>query len=172
MFVLLMSVASILPGRAMANDESEVRDFVTRWNAAYTGLDAKALASLETPDFELIDRFGHWIKSEGPEFNERLWEMGFREVYHGKPGPPRTIENIRFFAPNVAVVQARAYHADGVTLDDGTRIPPFWEINTYTLVKSDAGWRVALLNIHNQINFEDEGAGQHVPNASAAGAKK
>ena len=156
----------------MASDESEVREFVTRWNAAYTGLDAKALASLETPDFELIDRFGHWIKSEGPEFNERLWEIGFREVYHGKPGPARNIENIRFFAPNVAVVQARAYHADGVALDDGTHIPPFWEINTYTLVKSDAGWRVALLNIHNQINFEDEGTGQHVPNTSAAGAKK
>jgi ketosteroid isomerase-like protein len=172
LLVLLMSVVSVMPGRARAGDELEVRDFVAHWNAAYTGLDAKALATLETPDFELIDRFGHWIKSEGPEFNERLWEIGFKEIYHGKPGPARTIESIRFLAPNVAVVQARANHPDGVALDDGTRVPPFWEINTYTLIKTDAGWRVALLNIHNQINFGDEGAGQHVPEAVTAGSKK
>jgi hypothetical protein len=49
--------------------------------------------------------------------------MGFRDVSHGKPGPARTVESIRFFALNVAVVEARAYHADGVTLDDGTHFP-------------------------------------------------
>jgi hypothetical protein len=62
---MLISVLSIMPRRAMAGDETGVRDFVTRWNAAYTGLNAKALASLETPDFEIVDRFGLWIKSEG-----------------------------------------------------------------------------------------------------------
>jgi len=168
----LLAVVSLIPKPAIASDETEVRDFVARWNAAYTSLNAKALASLETPDFELVDRFGHWIKSEGPEFNESLWAMAFKEIYRGKPGPARTIESIRFFAPNVAVVQARANHPQGITLDDGTHIPPFWEINTYTLIKSDAGWRVALLNIHNQINLEDEGVGQHVPNTSAAGEKE
>ncbi len=164
---LLTMVAVLLPSHASASDESDVRDFISRWNAAYTGLDANALAALETPDFELVDRFGHWIKSEGPEFNQRLWTMAFKEIYRGKPGPARTIEGIHLYAPQVAVVQARANHPDGVTLDDGTHVPPFWEINTYTLVKTSAGWRVALLNIHNQINFEDEGSGQHVPNASA-----
>ena len=92
--------------------------------------------------------------------------MTFKDIYRGKPGPARTIESIRFFAPNVAIVQARANHPDGVTLDDGTHIPPFWEINTYTLVKTGAGWKVALQNIHNQISLEDEDGGQHVPNAS------
>jgi uncharacterized protein (TIGR02246 family) len=154
-----------------ANDESGVRAFIANWNAAYTGLDAKSLAALETPDYQMIDRFGHWIQSEGPEFNQRLWAMAFTEIYHGKPGPARVIENIRFLAPDVAIVQARANHPEGVTLDDGTHIPPFWEINTYTLIKTADGWRVALLNIHNQINFDDEGTGQHVPNASQ-GAKK
>jgi hypothetical protein len=52
---MLISVLSIMPRRAMAGDETGVRDFVTRWNAAYTGLNAKALASPETPNFELID---------------------------------------------------------------------------------------------------------------------
>lgn len=172
LLAVLLSGVSLVPGRVFASDEADVRDFIARWNAAYTGMDAKALASLETTDFELVDRFGHWIKSEGPEFNQRLWEMAFKEIYRGKPGPARTVENIRFLAPNVAIVQARANHPDGVTLDDGTRVPPFWEINTYTVIKTDAGWRVALQNIHNQINFEEEGVGQHVPNVSTSGANK
>ena len=172
LLAVLLSGVSLVPGRVFASDEADVRAFIASWNAAYTGMDAKALASLETPDFELVDRFGHWIKSEGPEFNEQLWAMAFKEIYRGKPGPARTIESLRLLAPNVAIDQARANHPDGVTLDDGTRIPPFWEINTYTLIKTDAGWRVALQNIHNQINFEDEGVGQHVPNVSTSGAKK
>jgi ketosteroid isomerase-like protein len=150
-----------------SGDEMGVREYIAQWNAAYTGMNAKALAALETPDFELIDRFGHWVKSEGPEYNERLWAMAFSEVYQGKPGPARTVENIRFMAPNVAIVEVRANHQDGVTLDDGTRIPPFWEIDTYTLLRTDAGWRVTLLNIHNQIDLSAEGPGQHVPDASA-----
>jgi hypothetical protein len=123
---------------------------------------------LETPDYQMVDRFGHWIPSEGPAFNQRLWAMTFRDIYRGKPGPARRIESIRFLAPPVAIVQARAHHPEGVTLEDGTHIPPFWEINTYTLMKTDAGWRVALLNIHNQITPGTEGVGQHVPNASVS----
>ena len=170
--VLLIVTTYGISGQAaiaapVANDEAGVREFISHWNTAYTGLNAKALAALETPDYEMVDRFGHWIKSEGPEYNERLWALAFTEVYRGKPGPARVIESVRFMAPNVAVVQARANHADGVTLEDGTHIPPFWKINTYTLIKTDAGWRVALLNIHNQIDPMEEATGQHVPTTSA-----
>lgn len=147
-------------------DEAGVRQLIERWNKAYTSMNAKDLASLETSDYEMIDRFGHWIKSEGPQFNENLWQAGFTQVYRGKPGPPRQIESIRFLAPNIAIVQARANHPEGVTLDDGSKIPPFWEINTYTLVKTEAGWRVTLLNIHNQIGPGGEGPGQKIPNIS------
>ena len=90
------------------NDEQGVRDFIACWNAAYTSLDAATLAKMETADFELIDRFGHWIRTEGPEFNERLWALTFKDIYHGKPGPARNIESIRFMGPTVAVVEARA----------------------------------------------------------------
>ena len=162
----LTAIAASYASAASTGDEEQIRGFIARWNAAYTGMNAGSLAALETPDYEMIDRFGHWIKSEGPEFNERLWAMTFKDIYRGKPGPARQIESIRFLAPDVAIVQARANHAEGVTLDDGTKIPPFWEINTYTLVRTDAGWRVTVLNIHNQINPGTEGSGQHVPNAS------
>ena len=164
--VLFLSTLAAISAAPRSGAEGEIRDFIARWNIAYTGLDAKALAAMETPDYEMVDRFGHWIKSEGPEFNERLWELTFKEIYHGKPGPARVIESIRMMAPGVAVVQARANHPDGVTLDDGAHIPAFWEINTYTLVMTDGGWRIALLNIHNQINPGTEGAGQRVPDAA------
>src|SRR4249919_1244000 len=62
----LIAVFTGLSATASHFRESEVRDFITRWNAAYTSLDAVGLAALETPDFELVDRFGHWIKSTGP----------------------------------------------------------------------------------------------------------
>lgn len=164
---LLSLSAFTLTAQPPTNDDAGVRQFIDRWNSAYTTMNAKDLAALETADYEMIDRFGHWIKSEGPQFNENLWHAAFTEIYRGKPGPPRQIESIRFLAPNIAIVQARANHPDGVTLDDGSKIPPFWEINTYTLVKTDAGWRVALLNIHNQIGPEDEGPGQKLPDFSS-----
>src|SRR4051794_539290 len=41
-------------------DEQGVRDFIARWNAAYTSLDSATLAQMETADYEMIDRFGHW----------------------------------------------------------------------------------------------------------------
>jgi len=169
---LLIIVFAQAHSQSSTTDERGVRDFIARWNAAYTGLDAAALAALESDDYEMIDRFGHWIKSEGPESKQRLWAMTFKEIYHGRPGPVRIIESIRFMVPNVAVVQARANHAEGVVLDDGTRIPPFWEIDSYTLVKADAGWRVALLNIHNQIDPSAERPGEHVPNASPSQEKR
>ncbi len=164
---LLLAPAIQLTAQTPTTDEPGVRQFIERWNTAYTTLNAKDLAALETPDYEMIDRFGHWIKSDGPQFNENLWHMTFTEIYRGKPGPPRQIESIRFLAPNIAIVQARANHPDGVTLDDGSKIPPFWEINTYTLIRTDAGWRVILLNIHNQIEPGSEGPGQKLPNFSS-----
>jgi ketosteroid isomerase-like protein len=169
-FVLTAAAALVVagvPGWAAGDPESEVRDFIARWNAAYTGLDAAALAAMETPDFHMVDRFGHWIQSEGPEFNRRLWTMTFQEIYHNRPGPARRVENIRFMAPAVAVVQARAWHPDPIVLDDGTKIPPFWEINTYTLLKTTDGWRVSVMNIHNQMGAAAERPGEHVPDASS-----
>ncbi len=160
---ILVSAVAGVPVRAAAGDEAAIHDFIDRWNTAYTSLDSDTLAALQTPDFQMVDRFGHWIRPESPEAAHELWALTFKEIYRGKQGPARTIESIRFLAPQVAIVQARANHPNGVDLDDGTHIPPFWEINTYTLIRTDAGWRLALLNIHNQINPGTEGAGQHVP---------
>lgn len=49
------------------------------------------------------------------------------------------------------VVQARAYWKDIIVLDDGTQIPPHGEIDTFVAVRNGGVWRVASLNIHNQM---------------------
>jgi uncharacterized protein (TIGR02246 family) len=149
-------------GQSLIPEDPGVRQLIAQWNAAYRRLDAKALAALETPDVEIIDRFGHWVRSEGPEFNERLWSMTFRDIYKGKPGPERTVRNVRMLTPDVALVQATT-HWDEVVLDDGTRIPPHGEIDTFVLVKRDGAWRIAAMNIHNQMPAGRERPGERVP---------
>jgi hypothetical protein len=39
-------------------------------------------------------------------------------------------------------------------------------INKYALVKMECGWRIALVNIHNQIDPSAEQPGEHVPASS------
>jgi ketosteroid isomerase-like protein len=135
---------------------------MAEWNAAYRRLDAKSLAALETSDLEIVDRFGHWVRSEGPEFSERLWAATFTEIYKGKPGPPRTVERIRMLTRDVAIVQATATWP-AVTLEDGTTIPPHGEIDTFVMVKRGSTWRIAGLNIHNQMRPGTERRGERVP---------
>jgi uncharacterized protein (TIGR02246 family) len=133
------------------DDEREVRELIGKWDAAYRALDAKALAALETPDFELVNRLGQWFPQTSREENERMWAWGFANIYKGKPGPKHTVERVRFIRPDVALVQTRAYWAEVIVLPDGTRIPPHGQITTFLVVKEREGWRITSQNIHNQM---------------------
>jgi uncharacterized protein (TIGR02246 family) len=152
-FVVALAVASFGFGGS-ANDERAVRELVNRWDAAYRSLDAKALAALETEDFELVNRIGWWTPLKSREENERMWAWAFNIIYNGKPGPKHTIERVRFIHPDVAIVQA---HGDwpALTLPDGTSIPPHGEIDTLVVVKQKKGWLVASESIHNQMPGEE-----------------
>lgn len=138
-------------GQQHSRDERGVRDLVARWNAAYRALDAKTLAALQTPDFEIVNRLGQWTPTSSTTQNEQMWAWAFTNIYKGKPGPDHAIERVRFLSPDVALVQARAYWKDVITLDDGTRIPPHGEIDTFVAVRNARVWRVGALNIHNQM---------------------
>jgi hypothetical protein len=110
----------------------------------------------------MIDRFGHWLVPKDRSEIENVWSWAFGNIYKGKPGPARQIERIRFLTPEVAMIEARAHHAEPTVLDDGNVIPPFWEINTYVCVNRGGEWLVAAHSIHNQINPEMEGAGSKI----------
>src|SRR5689334_25272268 len=112
-----------------ADDAKAVRDVIRKRSAAYHNLDARALAALETPDFQLVDRFGDNISSDGPEYNERMWAWTFREVYKGKPGPEHKIVGLRFVTADVAIVQTGTHWTE-LKLDYGTVIPPHGEFDT------------------------------------------
>jgi uncharacterized protein (TIGR02246 family) len=161
-FVILALAGTSSMAQSTIPEDPAVRELIARWNAAYRKLDARTLASLHTADVEIIDRFGHWVRSEGPEFTERLWTMTFRDIYKGKPGPERSVRNVRMLSPDVALVQATTQW-DEVVLDDGTRIPPHGEIDTFVLVRRDGAWRVAAINIHNQMPPGRERPGERVP---------
>ena len=162
--MLRIAVSMILGGLALVagssvstGDEPAVRDLVARRNAAYHNLDAETLASLETPDFQIVDRFGDNIRSGGSDFNVRLWSWAFKYVYRGQPAPEHIIIGARFLTPDVAVVQS-TNQWPSLTLDDGTVIPPHREVDTFTVVRRDGVWKIALQTIHNNFG---EGVGDN-----------
>ncbi len=138
-------------GQAHNREDRGVRDLIARWNAAYRSLDAKTLAALQTPDFEIVNRLGQWTPNASTVQNEAMWAWAFANIYKGKPGPDHKIERVRFLSRDVALVQARAYWTDVIVLDDGTRIPPHGEIDTFVALRQAHVWRVAALNVHNQM---------------------
>ncbi|GEM_PF-3490881 len=148
----LICVCSVVAvGQDNNRQERAVRDLLARWNTAYRSLDAKALSALQTPDFEIVNRLGQWTPTSSTLQNEQMWAWAFTNIYKGKPGPDHKIERVRFVSSDVALVQARAYWNDVIVLDDGTRIPPHGEIDTFVAVRKARVWRVAALNIHNQM---------------------
>lgn len=159
-FLLLVSAFS-LPGVAQkATDEQAVRTLIEQWDAAYVALDAKTLADLHTPEFDIVNRLGQWTHKSSRADQETLWAWTFSVIYKGKRGPNHTIEKVRFLTPEVACVLTRGYWNDVITLDDGTKIPPHGEIDTLTVVKKDGAWKVAWMDIHNQMPPFDVKPGQ------------
>ena len=141
-------------------DEQAVRSLIEQWNAAYVGLDAKKLAALHTPEFDIVNRLGQWTHKSSIVDQEKMWDWAFKFIYKGKPGPRHTIEKVRFESPTVATVLTRAYWQDVITLDDGTKIPPHGEVDSFTVVKEQGTWKVAWLDIHNQMPPFDMKPGQ------------
>jgi uncharacterized protein (TIGR02246 family) len=151
-FMLLPTAAYHAQTSAAANDEQKIRELIGRWDAAYRAMDGKAIAALETPDFELVNRFGDWYPQTSRAENERMWNWAFANVYQGKPGPKHAIERIRFIHPESAIVVCSAFWAETITLPDGQKIPPHGQTTTFTVVKTKTGWQIAAQTVHNKIS--------------------
>ena len=133
------------------SDTRAIGDLIARRNVAYRNLDAKALASLFTPDYRLVDRLGDNYRSSGAAYNERMYAWGFKHVYRGRPGPVHRIINIELIAPTVALAQTAAQW-DEIVLDNGQKVPPHGEIDTFIVVKREGEWKIKMQTIHNQAN--------------------
>jgi len=128
---------------SMASEESAIRTLISRWIEAYQDLDAKRLAALETPDVEIVDRFGELHLPSGRNENEKLWSDAFEIVSRNTLPPTVTIGRIQFLRPDVAVVQVSWRFAEGILLADEKRIPSFSQVDTYVGIKSQSFWLVA-----------------------------
>ena len=144
-----------------AKDEQKVRELIGKWDAAYRAMDGSAMAALEAPDFELVDRFGDWHAQTSREENARMWNWVFKNIYQGKPGPPHTVERVRFVTGETAIVICKAFWAEPIKLPDGSVIPPHGQTTTFTVVKTKEGWQIAAQTVHNRM--PTDGPGVDIP---------
>ena len=131
------------PDPAPQTGASAIRLLMSDWVAAYKNLDAKRLAALEVPNVEVIDRFGDLHQPTGRAKNESLWSDTFDVISPSTEPPKATVDHIRFLGPDVALVQMSWQFASGILLTDGSRIPPYSQIDIYVVTKSKDKWLVA-----------------------------
>ena len=148
--ISLVALASDHQPTTRPKEESVVRSLISRWIEAYKALDAKRLVALETPDVQVVDRFGVLHVSSGRSDNEKLWSDSFEVVARNAEPPIITIEGIRFLRPDLALVQASLRFTDGILLVDGDRIPPFSQTDTFVVMKSQGAWLIAAHNMQEK----------------------
>jgi ketosteroid isomerase-like protein len=124
-----------------------VRELIERWCAAYGDLDEKKLAALESPNIEVVDRFGELHVAKQRPDEERFWAEGFEMIHRKDFHPVCTIEEIRSTRPDVMIVHAEISYSGGIPLKGGEFIPPFSEIHTFLVSKDEAVWQIAAHDI-------------------------
>jgi ketosteroid isomerase-like protein len=144
------AVAQAVKKEREAKDAREIREVMTRWNDAYRRLDAQALASLEAVNIEIVDRFGELHRLTDGSEKEAFWADGFAIIARDSTPPELTIGQIHLISHKIATVHTCTHFREGIRLEDGTRIPPLCELNSYLLLKTHGEWRIAQVAIHDQ----------------------
>jgi hypothetical protein len=122
---------------------SSARGLIERWCAAYSHLDEKELAALESPNIEIVDRFGELHVAKQQTDEEHFWSEGFEMIRRKDFHPVCAIEEIRAIPPDVVIVHADITYPGGIPLKGGDFIPAFSEIHTFIVSRHDAVWRIA-----------------------------
>ena len=149
--VLASAVFASHVQRALTRSEGEVRTLISQWVDAFESRDYKRLAALETPDVAVVDRFGELHLPSGRHENEELWEDTFEVVAKSTIRPTVSVDRIRFLRPDLAVVHLTWQFSEGILLADGAHIPPFAQVDTFIVTKSQSVWRVAAHNMQERL---------------------
>jgi ketosteroid isomerase-like protein len=131
-----------------------VHELIERWCAAYAELDQKKLAALESPNIEIVDRFGELHVAKQRRDEERFWAEGFEMIRREGFHPACAIEEIRSTRPDVMIVHAEISYPGGIPLKGGEYIPPFSEIHTFLVSRDEAVWRIAEHDITKREYLE------------------
>lgn len=135
--------------------ESSGRSSVTRrlaaWCSAYSDLNAKQMADLETAGVEVVDGFGdeHYFMSRNDR--ERFWDDGFQIIEAHEFHPQCVFQHIRLLRPRVAIVQETVSYPRGIKLKGGERIPPYSKSHTFVVSKNEETWLIAAHNFTRQV---------------------
>jgi hypothetical protein len=124
-----------------------VRALIDRWCTAYGDLNEKELAALESPNVEIVDRFGELHVAKQRSDEERFWAEGFEMIRREDFHPICAIEEIRSTRPDVVIVHADISYSGGIPLKGGDYIPAFSEIHTFIVSREEAVWRIAAHDI-------------------------
>ena len=119
-----------------------VRALIDRWCTAYGDLNEKELAALESPNVEIVDRFGELHVAKQRSDEERFWSEGFEMIRRGDFHPICAIEQIRSTRPDVVIVHADISYSGGIPLKGGDYMPAFSEIHTFIVSRKEAVWQI------------------------------
>lgn len=136
------------PAGTATNEEQAIRELFAAYDQAWKRRDAEAVAGMRTEDAEVVNRFGLWSRPANRAENARSLAQLMATIYKEHEPPVHTVELVRFIRPDVAIVHTSSEQRD-VVLPDGTKIPPFQEVNTYVLVKEEGRWLITSENIQN-----------------------
>ena len=125
------------------NLPSPARALIERWCAAYSRLDEKELAALESPNIETVDRFGELHVAKQRTDEEHFWSEGFEMIRREDFHPICAIAELRSTRPDVVIVHADITYPGGIPLQGGDFIPAFSEIHTFIVLREEAVWRIA-----------------------------
>lgn len=151
--VLLLSIPAIAAGPKAApngSEESAIRGKLSQWIEAYKHSDAKGLASLETSNVEVLERFGILHVLSGADENVKLWQETFEVISAKSPLPKVTIDNIQLARPGLAFAHVSWDFPEGILLVDNSRIPAYSQLDTYVLIKKKGEWVIALHNMQEK----------------------
>jgi hypothetical protein len=139
------------PDSPAAAEEKPARDLIDAWCSAYSELNPKQMAALETTGAEVVDGFGdpHYFLSRNDR--ERFWADGFEMIESQGFHPQCVFQHFRLLHPGVAIVQATMAYPHGIRLKGGERIPPYSEIHTFVVAKNEETWLIAAHSFTRQV---------------------
>src|SRR5262245_9216536 len=134
LFCLLSVGMSLAQGGGGANDETPIRDIVSKYVDARERMDSKAVEGLFTNDADQLVSSGEWRKGRDAVVRGA---MASSQSTGGKR--TITVEQVRFLTSDIAIADGR-YELTG--LSGGTN-RSMWA--TLVVKKTDKGWRIAAI---------------------------
>jgi uncharacterized protein (TIGR02246 family) len=137
----LWSVICVAQGAANPGDEAAVKQALAKLRQSVEKRDADLRAGLFTEDAVFYNAFG--VEREGREAIREFWKYIFASGTFSQSAFNITNEKIRFFGPDLAVVDIFEEVTGQRAPETGRELPPRSVQLTLIMIKKDSEWLVA-----------------------------